>query len=59
MTTHEKLHASRIWWKGLSLERKFYKVIPWLKSKDMGAADKHPDDLTSSEILEVWMLEKF
>ena len=59
MKTQEKLHASRLWWKRLTLENKFYKVIPWLRSKGEEVTTKHPDELTSAEILEIWESQKF
>jgi hypothetical protein len=58
MTTKEKLQLSRIWWKGLTLENKFYKVIPWLRSKGENVTTKHPDELTEAEVLEIWKSQK-
>ncbi len=59
MTPTEKRHAALLWWKGLTLEHKFYKVITWLKKQGMNATDRHPDTLTGREIEEIWTDEKF
>lgn len=59
MTDSEKRHASLLWWNSLPFERKFYKVIEWLKSKGRDTTERHPDTLTGSEIQEVWSNEKF
>lgn len=45
------------WWNKLSLEEKFYKVIPWLKSQGLGASDRHPDSLTGREIEELFEIK--
>lgn len=45
------------WWNKMSLEQKFYKVIPWLTSKELGASEIHPDHLTDYEIEEIWRKE--
>ncbi len=42
------------WWNKLSLEEKFYKVIPWLKSKGINVTERHPDSLTGREIQEIY-----
>lgn len=42
------------WWNQLSLEEKFYKIIPWLKSKDMDTTSRHPNSLTGREIEEIY-----
>lgn len=49
--------ASVEWWNGFSLEEKFYKVISWLKQKQMDATSKHPNYLTGREIEEIWLKE--
>jgi hypothetical protein len=38
------------WWNALTLEEKFYVVIPWLKSQNINVTDRHPDSLTGREI---------
>ena len=45
------------WWNKLSLEEKFYKVIPWLKNQDINVAERHPNTLTGREIEEIWRKE--
>ncbi|XAI97291.1 hypothetical protein [Leptolyngbya phage Lbo-JY46] len=45
------------WWNDLSLEEKFYKVIPWLKKQNLGASDRHPSSLTGREIEQIWLKE--
>lgn len=42
------------WWNSLTLEQKFYKVIPWLKAQGLDTTDRHPDSLTGREIQEIW-----
>ncbi len=46
------------WYTTLSLEEKFYQVIPWLKEKGMNATDKHPHSLTGNEIKELYNISK-
>ena len=53
-STREK---SMIWWNSLTLEEKFYKVIPWLKSKDINVTERHPNSLTGREIEEIFKIE--
>lgn len=55
MTTREKAIN---WWNKLSLESKFYEVIPWLTSKDLGAAERHPNNLTGREIEELYRISE-
>lgn len=43
------------WWNKLSLEEKFYNVIPWLKEKGINCTEKHPDSLSNQEIEEIYM----
>jgi hypothetical protein len=38
------------WWNSLSLEDKFYQVIPYLKGLGMNVTDRHPNSFTGSEI---------
>lgn len=45
------------WWNKLSLEEKFYKVIPWLKSKGINVTERHPNSLTGREIEEIYFRE--
>jgi hypothetical protein len=47
-----------MWWKNLSFEEKFYKVIPWLKELGMNVTDKHPDSLTEEEIEQIYNKNK-
>lgn len=42
------------WWNQLTFEDKFYRVISWLKSQNRDTTERHPDDLTNIEILEIW-----
>jgi hypothetical protein len=42
------------WWLEMTLEEKFYKVIPWLKSKGMSATEIHPFDLKERGIKEIF-----
>ena len=44
------------WWNNMTLEEKFYKVISWLKGKDVNVTQRHPDSLTGSEIEEIYRL---
>lgn len=45
------------WWNNLTLEEKFYKVIPWLSDKGINVTERHPDTLTGREIEEIWSKE--
>ena len=55
--SHEIEFTNRLvamsWWNKLSLEEKFYKITPWLKSKNYDCTDRHPDSLTGKEIEEI------
>lgn len=42
------------WWNSMSLEEQFYKVIPWLNSKDKNVTSIHPNDLTILQIKEIY-----
>ena len=55
MTTREQAMK---WWNNLSLEYQFYEVIPWLTSKGLGAAERHPSTLTGREIEELWNINQ-
>lgn len=57
MTDYEKLTCSNAWWRNLPFERKFYKVIDWLKSNGRDTTERHPNDLTSEEIKQIWQRE--
>lgn len=45
------------WYNKLTLEEKFYKVIPYLKSKGINVTERHPDNLTTEEIVKIWEYE--
>lgn len=42
------------WWNKMNLEEKFYEVISWLRDKNINVTEKHPNDLTETEIEEIW-----
>lgn len=43
------------WCNKLSLEEKFYQVIPWLKLKGLNVTERHPNDLTDKEIEDIYL----
>lgn len=45
-------------WNKLSLEDKFFLVIPWLKSQEINVTERHPNSLTGREIEEVITLSE-
>lgn len=42
------------WWNKLSFENKFYEVIAWLKSKGLDTTSRHVNNLTGTEIEELY-----
>jgi hypothetical protein len=54
MTTREQAMS---WWNALTLEEKFYVVIPWLKSQNINVTDRHPNSLTGREIELLYILK--
>ena len=42
------------WWNSLTFEEKFYKTINWLSSENRDVTERHPDNLTGSEIEKIW-----
>lgn len=42
-------------WYKLTLEERFYKVIPWLRSKGLKANTFHPNDLSDNQIEEIML----
>jgi len=45
------------WWNKLTLEERYYKLIPWLKSKGLNITSRNPGSLTGSQIEEIWKQE--
>ena len=43
------------WFNSLSLEEKFYQVIPWLKLKGLNVTSRHPNSLTGREIEDIYL----
>jgi len=46
------------WFNSLSLEEKFYQVIPWLRLKGLNVTDRHPNSLTGREIEDIYLNKK-
>ena len=42
------------WWNKLSLEDKFYQVIPWLKGKGKNVTEIHPYNVSDNDIEEMY-----
>ncbi len=59
MNSDERRKAALLWWKYLTFEHRFYKVIEWLKYSGLNVTEKHPNNLTDAEIEAIWTNEKF
>jgi hypothetical protein len=58
MTDQEKRQESLLWWHTLTFEDKFYKVVEWLIAQRRDTTERHPHDLTGSEVQEIWESDK-
>lgn len=44
------------WWLTLTLEQKFYQVIPWLKAQGRNCTEVHPYDVSEDDIEEMYAI---
>jgi hypothetical protein len=42
------------WWEAIPFEIKFYRLGYWLDSKGRGVTSIHPDDVTNTQITEIY-----
>lgn len=48
-------HQAALWWKSLTFEQKFFRVIDWLKSQGRDTTELHPQCLTTDQVTQIWM----